>query len=146
MPTAARLTAAIAFAIVGYFIFLTMIPEYGEDVVPRLLLPLCLVTGVVFGWKLCGTLAYTPSAGVGTGLTAVVAQVVFILGALALAKMLERSLRKRYDGPVEALIDMLALAFDDVLRFGTPQMGMVILVGGVVGGFVSGVMGKKFPH
>lgn len=146
MPTAARLTGAIAFAIVGYFIYVTMVPLYGEDVVPRLLLPLCMATGLWAGWVLCGKHADTISKGIGTGMTAVFAQTFWILLILAFALMLDRSLRKRYDGPVEAITDVFSLMYDDVLRFGTSEMGMVLLVGGLAGGIVTGYMGKKYPR
>jgi len=146
MPTAARLTGAILFALVGYFIFVTMTPVYGEEVVPRYLLPLCLATGLWAGWVLCGSQANSIGKGIGTGLTAIVAQAFWILTILAFVTMIARSLRKRYDGPVEAITDVFALMFEDVQRFATPDIGMVLLVGGLAAGIVTGYIGKKFPR
>lgn len=146
MPTAARLTAAIAFAIVGYFIFTTMVPLYGEDVVPSYLLPLSVAVGLWAGWVLCGANAHTIPKGVGTGITAVLAQAFWILLIISFVKMIDRSIRKRYDGPIEAISDVFQLMYDDLLRFGTVEMGTVLLVGGLAAGIASGYMGKKYPR
>ena len=83
MPTAARLTAAILFAIVGYFIFTAMVPSFGDDVIPRYLLPLSIGTGLWSGWVLCGPNAHGVRSGVGTGFTAIVGMVFLIMFILS---------------------------------------------------------------
>lgn len=146
MPTAARLTAAIAFAIVGYFIYQVMVPAFGDIAIPRWLPALCVLSGVWCGWVLCGKLAEGIVSGIGTGFTAVVAQASIILFVLSFAEMLSLALRRRYDGPMDAVADVFALMADGFTRFASPEMGMTLLMGGLIGGTVAGFMGKKFPR
>ncbi|MDB9838606.1 TrgA family protein [bacterium] len=146
MPTAARLTAAITFAIVGYFIYMTMVPLFGDDVIPTYLLPLCVISGIVCGWVFCGTNAHGIQSGIGTGLTAVIAQAFWILLIMSFVRMIKLSLRLRYDGPMEAVVDVFTIMYDSILLFATPTMGITVLVGGLIAGIVSGFMGKKYPH
>ena len=146
MPTAARLTAAIAFAIVGYVIFATMVPIYGEDTVPRFLMALCIGAGLWAGWVLCGKNAHSIASGIGTGYTAVLAQVFWILLIMSFVHMIDQAMRRRYDGPMDAVVDVFTIMYDNGMRFGSSDMITVILVGGFVGGALAGLMGKKFPR
>lgn len=146
MPTIARLTAGVAFAIVGYFIFATMVEIYGEDTVPKFLLPLCIGAGLWAGWVLCGAHANGIVSGIGTGYTAVIAQVFWILLIMSFVHMIDQAMRRRYDGPMEAVVDVFSIMFDNGMKFGTPQMGMIIAIGGAVGGVLAGIMGKKYPR
>lgn len=100
MPTAARMTAAIAFAIIGYIIFAAMVPIYLEYTVPRFLLPLCIGSGLWAGWVLCGKNAHSIASGIGTGYTAVIAQVFWILLIMSFVFMIDQAMRRRYDGPM----------------------------------------------
>ena len=146
MPTAARLTAAIAFAIIGYIIFATMVPIYGEDTVRRFLLPLCIGSGLWAGWVLCGKNAHSIASGIGTGYTAVIAQVFWILLIMSFVFMIDQAMRRRYDGPMDAVVDVFTIMYENGMRVGSSEMGMIILVGGFVGGMLAGIMGKKFPR
>lgn len=146
MPTAARLVAAVAFAIVGYFIYTSMLLVYGDDTVPKFLMPLCIGAGIWAGWVLCGAHASGIVSGIGTGYTAVIAQVFWIALIMSFVEMIQLALRRRYDGPVEAVVDVFSIMFTNGMRFGTPQFFMVIAVGGVVGGVLAGIMGKKYPR
>uniref|UniRef100_UPI00404857D8 TrgA family protein n=1 Tax=Yoonia sp. TaxID=2212373 RepID=UPI00404857D8 len=146
MPTAARLTAAILFAIVGYFIFTAMVPSFGDDVIPRYLLPLSIGTGLWSGWVLCGPNAHGVRSGVGTGFTAIVGMVFLIMFILSFVQMIQLSLRRRYDGPMEAIVDVFTLMYENVMMFATPEMGVTLLAGGFIAGFLTGVMGKRYPR
>lgn len=146
MPTAARLTAAIAFAIVGYLLFAAMVPIFGDAVVPHFLLPLCIGAGLWAGWVLCGAHASGIVSGIGTGYTAVIAQVFWILLIMSFVHMIDLAMRRRYDGPMEAVVDVFSIMFENGMRFGTPEIGMIIAVGGCVGGILAGIMGKKYPR
>lgn len=146
MPTAARLSAAIAFAILGFFIYRAMVPSFGDDVIPSYLFMLCILTGVWAGWVLCGKHAHGVMSGLGTGFTAMVAQAFWILIIMSFFNMLGLALRNRYDGPVDAVVDVFAIAWESVLQFATPLMMTTLLVGAVVSGVFAGVMGKKFPR
>ncbi len=146
MPTAARLTAALAFAVLGYFTYTLMLPSFGDDVVPSYLLPLCLAAGLWCGWVLCGDKSFSVRSGLGTGLTALIAMIVIILFIMSFVEMIQLSMRRRYDGPMEAIIDIFAIMFENFQMFATPELGLTLFGGGLLAGFVTGVMGKRFPR
>ena len=146
MPTAARLTAAIAFAILGYLIYITMVPSFGDKVVPSYLLPLCLAAGLWTGWVLCGAKAHGIRSGVGTGLTAVVAMAFSIVFIMSFVQMIYLSMRRRYDGPMDAIMDVFNLMFENLAQFASPTMGLIVFVGGIVAGIAAGMMCKWYPR
>lgn len=146
MPTAAKLTALIVFAILGYFIFAVMVPLFDEAVVPRFLLPVCVGVGAWSGWVFCGAKTMDIRSGIGTGMTAMAAMVFGILFIMSFVQMIHLSLRRRYDGPMEAIVDVFNLMYDNLLIFGTQTMGLTLLVGGLIAGLVTGIIGKKYPR
>ncbi len=146
MPTAAKLVAGVVFAAIGYAIFVSMVVVYADDRVPDYLLPLCLGVGLVVGWQICGKNALGLMSGIGNGYTAIVAQCFIILFALSFITMLQRSLRSRYDGPTDAMIDSFTLLAEYGFKFATPEIGMIMAVGGFVGGALAGLAGRRFPH
>ena len=146
MPTAARLSAAITFAIVGYFIYRAMLPSYGDDRITSYIMLLCILTGVWAGCVLCGKHAHGLISGLGTGYAAVVAQAFWIFFILAFLDMLGQALKRRYDGPMEAVVDMFTLSLELLAQLGTPSLATTLFVGAAAGGIFAGIMGKKFPR
>jgi hypothetical protein len=55
-------------------------------------------------------------------------------------------MRGRYDGPMDAMIDSFKLLSEYGFRFATPEIGMIMVVGGFVGGAMAGIAGRRFPH
>lgn len=146
MPTAAKLVAAIAFAAIGYALFVSMLAVYGDERVPQFLLPLCLGSGLAMGWVVCGKNAMGLKSGVGNGYTAIVGQGFIIIFVLSFMVMINRSLRGRYDGPMDAVVAHFLLMYENAFKFATPEIGIIMLVGGFVGGALAGITGSRFPR
>ncbi|MCO4848450.1 MAG: TrgA family protein [Yoonia sp.] len=146
MPRAAKLVAALVFAAIGYAIFVSMVTVYSEDTVPGYLLPLCVVAGLIVGWQICGKNALGLKSGIGNGYTAIVTQGFIIIFVMSFITMLGRSVRSRYDGPMNAIIDSFTLLSEYAFKFATPEIGMIMLVGGFVGGALAGIAARWFPH
>lgn len=146
MPTAAKLVAAIAFSAIGYALFVSMVTIYGDDTVPGYLLPLCIGAGMAVGWTICGKNAHSLISGIGNGYTAVAGLAFIVVFGLSFTLMLSRSLRGRYDGPMDALVGHFTLMFENTLKFAAPEIGMIMLVGGFVGGALAGLAGARFPR
>ena len=47
---------------------------------------------------------------------------------------------------MEAIIDIFAIMFENFQMFATPELGLTLFGGGLLAGFVTGVMGKRFPR
>ena len=55
MPTAGRLTAAIAFAVIGVYFASLISPLFDEAKEPVWWFPLCILAGVWSGWVVVGS-------------------------------------------------------------------------------------------
>jgi hypothetical protein len=139
MPTAARLFALFGFAAMAFFA-----TEIYKPLLPRgtpmgLFTPVNMALAGIAGWSVMGRLAgqgWAMAAVSGLRTTAVA--VFYALLTWAGVEMLERSLDKRYDGPVEALQQMVALVIDYArLGLTDPQVPVAILGGGILAGFLS---------
>lgn len=138
MPTAGRLLGALAFALVGLLgatSFRPLMPpttDFGNFT------PICVALGALCGWTVMGRRTgrgWRISMGAGLSTSAVLLAVALFL--FSGREMMQRSLRGRYDGPMEAtvatfgvMLEYAALMFD--LRFLA-----VMVLGGLLGGLVA---------
>lgn len=145
MPTAGRLAGAIAFAAFGYYLYTLLSPLFEEGQEPQYFLKLCVGVGVWAGWVICGKRASDGyKAGIGTGFTAVAAMAFWIVFLMSFADMIKKSMRKLYDGPMEALVDVFSLMLDAGAVFATADVGIALAIGGFVCGFFTSFIGKRF--
>lgn len=146
MPTAGRLTAALALAILaGYVAWLT-IPLFKEGDVPGYWYALCLGAGVVCGWIVVGGRAGRGySASVGNGITGVLAWVFWVLFLHSGNEMIGKSMRRLYDGPIEGVIDVFALMADYAQTLVSVDVAVALVVGAICVGFFSEFYAKRFP-
>lgn len=134
MPTAARLFAALGFAAVAFFaseIYKSYMPD-GLNV--GMLTLVNSIVGFLSGWLVMGRLAgrgyfWATSNGLRTAFVVV----FYVLIIWSLYEMLRRSLRKIYDGPMEALKAMTELMSEYVvLGLTDPQVAITLVVGGAL--------------
>lgn len=145
MPTIAKLVAAIGLAIVGW---------YGSEMVRPLLPPntdfgwfnyVNVLLGILCGWLVTGSrVGRGYPEGISAGLTGTAALVFWAVFVQSCNEMIGRSLERRYDGPVEALIAIfeLSVEFASYLLHGPL---IALLVGGaIVVGLVSEVVSRRW--
>lgn len=138
MPTAGRLFAALAFALVGLFAawaFRPLMPpttEFGSFV------PISVVLGAICGWKVLG-----PRAGrgwrlaIGAGLSTSVVLLVVALILFSGREMLLRALRGRYDGPMDATVATFGVVLEYLSLMGDLRFLGVLVLGGILGGLLA---------
>lgn len=145
MPTMGRLIGAILFAGLAWYTTLLIVPLFPEETYMGWFQEVNTVCGLVAGWKIAG-----PRAGTGYvaafsyGLTALVVMIVMALFFNSSAVMIERSLRKLYDGPGDAVTDVFALLIEHGTMILTPEIIGTLLIGGFVGGLVTEFFGRRF--
>ena len=94
--------------------------------------------GAIVGWKVMG-----PSVGKGylesaaAGLKTMVVLVFVSLMSIGLYEMLQNSWKMRYEGPLEAMVDVFALMLDRAPTLGTFNVLVVMVVGGIIGGLLA---------
>ncbi len=69
-----------------------------------------------------------------------------MLFVVSFEQMIQLSLRRRYDGPMEAIVDVFNIMYENAMIFATPEVGMTLLIGGLVAGILAGFMGKRYPR
>lgn len=140
MPTGAKAMAAVAFAVVGLVIAILYVPLMPEAAAAGPLHEFAALIGGIVGWKVMG-----PSVGKGyleagaSGLKTVIVLVFFSLLTLGTYEMLGESVKMRYDGPLDAIIDIFA-------RMGKrapPLMSFNLIVAMVVGGIIGGILSEN---
>ncbi len=139
MPTAARLLAAIGFALVGFFAsesYKMLLPE-GTDVGHFSLINTGI--GLISGWLVMGRVAgegYRAAIAQGIRTSAVLVFYALILHSLM--EMLKRSTRLNYDGPMDAVAGMFALAAEyGLLIVYSPTVMIILIVGGILAAWLS---------
>lgn len=138
MPTAAKLVAGAFFAALGYLMAEAFKMTQPESMQFGLLSEICAGIGLLCGWIVMGPLVgrgYDRAWGLGvrTALTTVFwATLLF-----SVYEMVLRSMKLRYDNPMEAVIGAIAL----VLEYGGAMMDqrfiLTVFIGGIMGGLMS---------
>lgn len=133
MPTAAKLIAAIFLAVTGYFTGELVKPliEEGRDV--SKLSPTIAALGLAIGWKFLGPRMDKGLGSVGAnGFTAAVLLGGLSFFAVAFGEMIKRSLRMRYDGPIEALQDIFMIMSKYAVTYVNAEIIIAVLLGCLV--------------
>ncbi len=145
MPTAGRLAGAIIFALFGWYMAGITIPFFPNEISPDYWLPAASFISLLIGWRICGIhagLGYVPA--IGSGLTAGVAMAFCLIFLLAGNKMIDNAMRLRYDGVMDAVVNV----FSEMLEFGAYFYDGVLiatlLIGAVVCAWITEYFGKNF--
>ncbi len=116
MPTIPKAVAAIYFAALAWFCGDLIKPMLPEATPTGLLDPTLAAIGFIAGWRVSGARAGQGlRAGFGYGLTTVAVIAFWGLVAFAGAKMIQYSLDRRFDGPMEAIKAMVGFIIDYTL-------------------------------
>ena len=145
MPTAAKLAAAIAFAVLAWWVSQMVKPLFPEGTNLGRFSEYNALIGAVIGWRVAGERARTTwSNAVAYGLTASAGMVLMALFIYSLARMLSQTLRKVYEGPAEALVDIVRIMMENVHLLAKPEILATLFVGGVLGGLVTEWVGRNY--
>lgn len=145
MPTAGRLAGAFAFALLGWYLTTAATAYFPEGSIPGYWTVLGVLSGVFAGWVVVGKrTGHGLSAGIGNGITGVITLVFWVIFIVSFVDMIKKSLRKSYDGPVEAVVDVFALAYDYLLQFAQQDLAIIVVVGGVAAGLFAEYFGKRY--
>ncbi|WP_457646490.1 TrgA family protein [Profundibacter sp.] len=146
MPSAIRLAGLVVFATMGWVISEMIIPLMPEGKNPGWFSIYNAILGGILGWKMMKpAVTRSPSGPLGAGITTAVALVFWGLFFYALAEMLKQSMRMRYDGPVEAVVNIFQIMMEYGVMIATPAIIITALVFGALGGVFCGAVAKRWP-
>lgn len=145
MPTAAKMTAAIAFLAVAFFAAELYKPGLPPETQWGNFSLICAGLGALCGWIISGSRAgrgMRPAAGTGLRTAATVA--FWALVGFSIWEMLSRSVDRRYRGVFEAIEG----TFDIMLAYGAallrPEPVIVLVIGGVLAGLLVEWAGRQW--
>ena len=137
MPTGAKATAALCFAVVGWLVANAYIPNMPEATTVGYLREWVGVLGALVGWRVMGNSVGKGYVGaVGSGWKTVIVLVITALLCFGLYEMLQESVRMKYDGPIEAILDV----FNRMMVRSVPLLSGSVLGFAAIGGAVAGVL------
>lgn len=146
MPTAGRLAGAIAFALYGWYIGILVVDVYPEGFAPGFLIPMCIVLGVICGWKVVGARGGKGYyAAIGHGLTGAAAFSFWVIFFLSFHAMIRKALRRLYDGAMESIVDLFALMAELGLDLLNVNLIASVAIGGIVCAWVAEYYAKRYP-
>src|SRR5690606_169313 len=91
--------------------------------------------GLVCGWKVMGNgVGASYADSIGTGLKTSVVMAFFALLVFSGRQMIDESMKKRYEGPTEAMLGWGSKMMDNGLEMVTVGVLGVLIVAGVFGG------------
>jgi hypothetical protein len=145
MPTASKLVAAVAYALLGFLAALTFVKYLPDGTPLGYFREITAAIGFIVGWLVMGKLTRKGyREAINSGLVTAMLLVFWALLAFSLYFMLRKSMRMMYDGPMEAVLGVFQLMFDYSKMLLVPDMLGVILVGGIVAGLVCEWAGKRW--
>ncbi|WP_136057694.1 TrgA family protein [Candidatus Halocynthiibacter alkanivorans] len=148
MPTMPKLISAIWFAALAFFMAMLVpahLPENMEGMSMGYFPHIIAVIGALVGWHFVGPKARdTRSAMIGFGITSSGLIIAWSLLVFAGYEMYRGSLRLRYDGPMDALVNMFGIIGEYALIIAKPDFVIAAVIGGIVGGWLVGAVGKRW--
>lgn len=146
MPTAAKLAAALLFAVVGWIVADAHVPSLGEGLSVGYFREAVGLLGVVVGWRVMGPAVgkgYREAAG--AGLKTVIILAFYALLLFSTYRMVILSMRMLYDGPMEAVLAVFALMLEQAHKMLTPSVLGSMIIGGTVGGLITERVSRRWP-
>ncbi|MEE4120922.1 MAG: TrgA family protein [Paracoccaceae bacterium] len=139
MPTATRLFAFLGFAAMAFFATELYKPLLPEGTRMGMFTPLNMLVAGIAGWMVMGRLAgHGWPMALTSGLRTTAVALFYVLFIWSGIEMFDRATDMRYDGPVEALQQMVALAIAYVqLGLTDPQVPVAVVGGGILAGFLA---------
>ncbi|WP_460273741.1 TrgA family protein [Celeribacter sp. ULVN23_4] len=145
MPTAAKLVAALWFALLAWFAAELVKAYLPEKTQFGLMSYIAAGFGFLTGWIFLGKRAGdTMSAALSYGLSSSVILSFWSVFYFAFETMIHRSLDLRYRGPTEALMAMVDLMRDYAHFVVKWDVLIVLVLGGVFGGWLTEKAARKW--
>ncbi|AWD23152.1 TrgA family protein [Fuscovulum blasticum] len=146
MPTAAKLVAALWFALVGWLAANAHVPTLGQGASVGLFRELTALLGLVIGWRVMGRLVGQGYAqAMGSGLRTSVTLAFFALLLFSIYLMIKSSfVVNGYDGPMDAVLGAFEIMLEQGRKMLTIGVLGVLILGGIIGGLVAEAAARRW--
>jgi hypothetical protein len=146
MPTASKLAAAVAFALVAFFAANAFASHMPEGSNPGWLREVSALTGAFVGWFTIGRhgAGYGVSAQAGAGMRTALMTTFWVLLGFSIYLMIRKSMRMMYDGPLEAVLGTFDVMIEQGKQMGQVDFLAILGIGGALGGIFTGWAGRRW--
>ena len=134
------------FGIFGWYMAVIAIPFFPLENAPNNWIEACALGSVIIGWRVCGPRAgrgYVQAIGVGLTTSAVIG--VVALFGLAFNQMVINSMRLRYNGVMEGLVDVFQLMLEFSEYFYDIPLLLTLAIGGIISAWVTEHFAQRYP-
>lgn len=146
MPTGARAIGAVTFMVVGWLLANAYVASLPFDMAVGYLREMTGLIGLLTGWIVMGSSVgrgYFAAAGSGWKTNIVI--IFWALFLFSTYEMLIISTKMRYDGPMEAVVDIFALMLDHSRIMLAVDFLLVFFVGGAIAGMLTESAARRWP-
>lgn len=145
MPTAAKLTAAVLFALVGAIAAHLFLPALPQGTPPGWLREVSAAVGLLCGWLVMGArVGKGTGEAIGSGLLTAAVMLFWVMLIFSGVTMIRRSMRMLYDGPMDALLGVLALMYDYGKLLAAPATPLALVIGGALAGMMAEAAARRW--
>ena len=145
MPTFGRLIGAIMFGALAWYTTLLIVPLFPENSNLGWFQEVNTFFGLYAGWKVAGPRAGNGyNASLSYGLTTTVSMVIMAVFFNSFVVMIENSLQRIYDGPIEAVTDVFQLFLKHGQMIITVDVIGTLIIGGLIAGIVTEFFGRRY--
>ncbi|WP_066012048.1 TrgA family protein [Thioclava sp. SK-1] len=146
MPTAAKLFGCAGLATTAGITTVSLLQYLPAGTKTEGVLGVSIAFGVLLGWRVIGPARMRGyGAAVSVGCRAAFYLTICVLGFLGALQMLHRAMLMRYDGPMDALTDVIAQGAHVGLEVFRPDIVVMLFVGAVVTTMLSRWAGSRWP-
>ncbi|MEM9350657.1 MAG: TrgA family protein [Pseudomonadota bacterium] len=145
MPTFARLTSAVLFAALAYYVSTLIPPLFVEERPLPTLANWNALFGLILGWRLSSRRGGVGlSAAIGFGISVSAALFLTALFFHSSTEMITRSMRGQYDGPAQAVVEVANLMYEFGTRIATVEILGTTFIGGIMVAIFVDVIARRY--
>ena len=145
MPTAAKLVAALSFAFLAWVVCIVIESIMPADQRVGQMYPVSIAIGAICGWFISGAAKRARHLeAASTGIRTAILAALAVLLTFAVTTMLEISMRGRYRGPMDALLDIVNQFIDYAALLMSVEVAVAVLVGGAIAGMITESAGRRW--
>lgn len=145
MPDRAKVFGALCLCAMAYILSEMVKPQFLEGTNFGYFTYVNMLLGVVVGWMLLGRragLGLVPA--INNGITSIVSLIILAVATQGINEMLRLAMRNRYDSPFEAVLSIVPLGLEFVVKVSTISFWGTALIGGILSGLIVEAIWKRW--
>ena len=137
MPSSSKVSGSLCLCALAYILSELAKPQFIEDFNFGYFTYVSMLVGVIVGWVIMGKRAgFGLVSAVNNGVTSTFSMVLVVIFIQSANEMIRLSMRGRYDGLVEALLAIIPIGIDFVVKVSSTALWGTALIGGIVAGLM----------